>query len=58
MCIRDRYSDVRATLRGEVISVKNPWHGFIQADRIGEIILDAYQKPDADCRIQVGESGR
>lgn len=46
------YSDVQATLRGEVVSVKNPWHGFITADRIGEIILDAYQKPDADCRIQ------
>lgn len=33
------YSDVRADLKGELISVKNPHTGYIKADRIGEIIL-------------------
>lgn len=45
---------VQATLRGHVISVKNPTHGSIQADSIGEIIWDEHQRPGADCRIISG----
>ncbi len=33
------YSDVRADIRGSLISVKNPHSGYIKADSIGEVIL-------------------
>lgn len=45
------YSTVRATIRGHVTSVKNPTSGRIEADSIGEIILDKNQKAPADCQI-------
>lgn len=45
------YSDVRADITGHVISVKNPVSGYINAESIGEIIIDENQKPDADCVI-------
>lgn len=44
-------SDVTASIKGEVLSVKNPVHGRIEAGRIGEIILDEYRWPGADCEI-------
>lgn len=44
-------SDVTATIRGEILSVKNPLHGRIEADHIGESILDEHLPPEADCRI-------
>lgn len=47
------YSDVRAEVRGGIVSVKNPLSGYIEADEIGQIILDENQKPGADCRISV-----
>ena len=34
------YSDVEATVKGNIISVKNPHTGHITADTIGEIILE------------------
>ncbi|MCQ2334499.1 MAG: DUF3737 family protein [Paludibacteraceae bacterium] len=45
------YSSVQATVKGHIISVKNPSTGHISADSIGEIILDANIKQPADCRI-------
>ena len=33
-------SDVQATVRGEIVSVKNPMSGYVTADSIGEIIMD------------------
>ena len=47
-------SEVRATVRGEIMSVKNPITGYIKADSIGEVILDEYLPSDADCQITVG----
>ena len=35
------YSEVEATVKGEIMSVKNPVKGFIKADHIGEIIWDS-----------------
>lgn len=35
-------SDVQATIRGSITSVKNPMRGQIVADNIGELILDEY----------------
>lgn len=44
------YADVQATVKGEILSVKNPRHGYIRADRIGKIITeDAVM--DTDCLI-------
>ena len=43
-------SEVTATVRGSIDSVKNPHHGSIHADAIGEIILDEYKWP-GDCQI-------
>ncbi|MBQ8344906.1 MAG: DUF3737 family protein, partial [Clostridia bacterium] len=48
------YSDVDATVTGEILSVKNPRSGHILADRIGEIVLeDAVM--DCRCNIQTKE---
>ncbi len=33
-------SEVKATIKGNVVSIKNPVAGYISADSIGEIILD------------------
>lgn len=45
------YSDVKATVRGKIDSVKNPVSGKIEADEIGEIILDEHRSPNAACEI-------
>ena len=45
---------VDAKVKGHIISVKNPTHGVIEADSIGEIIWDEHQRPGADCRIIAG----
>lgn len=44
------YSDVRADISGEILSVKNPCSGTITADRIGKIILEDAVYPNT-CRI-------
>lgn len=48
------YSDVEATIRGSIDSVKNPKSGFIEADEIKEVLLteDAKYKPLAKIRIK------
>lgn len=46
------YSSVKATVKGNIVSVKNPTTGFIKADSIGEVILDQNQKAPANCDIQ------
>jgi hypothetical protein len=43
-------SEVTATVRGSIDSVKNPVRGSIRADAIGEVILDEYKWP-GDCQI-------
>ncbi|MBQ0092049.1 MAG: DUF3737 family protein, partial [Clostridiales bacterium] len=48
------YCTVDATVRGHIDSVKNPIHGTIIADSIGEIIRDENQKPESDCVIVCG----
>ncbi len=45
-------SEVTATVRGHIDSVKNPVHGSITADSIGEVILDENLWEGADCAIQ------
>ncbi len=44
-------SSVRATVRGGIDSVKNPAEGRIEADRIGEVILDEFRNKAAHCEI-------
>jgi hypothetical protein len=39
------YSDVQATVRGHVTSIKNPRSGFIKAGSCGELILDGDGDP-------------
>ena len=34
------YSEVEADIKGSILSVKNPKSGTIEADSIGEIILE------------------
>lgn len=46
------YSNVQATIRSHVHSVKNPRHGSIRAFSYGEIILDNNIKAPADCAIE------
>ena len=46
------YSTVRATIKGDVHSIKNPTSGSIVVDgHIGELIIDENQKAPADCTI-------
>ncbi len=42
---------VEATVRGNILSVKNPAGGHITADSIGEVILDEHLWPGAACQI-------
>lgn len=46
-------SEVRAGIRGSVVSIKNPTSGKITVDSVGEIIIDEYRKAPADCIIEV-----
>lgn len=43
-------SDVTATVKGHIVSVKNPISGSVKADSIGELIMDEYSK-GSTCKI-------
>lgn len=46
------YSTVEATIKGDVVSIKNPTSGHIKVEgHIGEIIIDENQKAPANCSI-------
>jgi hypothetical protein len=46
------YSTVKASIKGNVHSIKNPTSGSITvAGHIGELIIDENQKAPADCTI-------
>ena len=45
-------SDVEATVRTAIVSVKNPRSGSIKALAIGETIKDANILAPADCKIE------
>lgn len=45
-------SEVRATVNGDIVSVKNPVSGFVKADSIGEIIWDEKHKKASICKIE------
>ena len=49
------YSTVKATINNEIISVKNPISGYINAKGIKEIILDDNQKENSDCMIIISK---
>ena len=49
------YSDVKATVKGGIVSVKNPRRGRIEADAIGEIIREDAVK---DCRARILVGGK
>lgn len=46
------YSEVDATVKGDIVSVKNPLSGKIVADSIGEIVHEGSVK-ECDCEILV-----
>lgn len=46
------YSTIQATIKGDVVSIKNPTSGSITVDgRVGETIIDGNQKAPADAVI-------
>lgn len=45
------YSDVEATVKGHVVSIKNPRSGQIHVGSVGEIIIDENIKAPGDCKI-------
>lgn len=47
------YSSVKATINGNIISVKNPKSGFIYADYIEEVILDENLVLGSNCNIKI-----
>ena len=46
-------SEVKATVKGNIISVKNPISGYVRAGSIGEIILDEEHAERSTCEITV-----
>lgn len=50
------YSTVKASVKGHITSVKNPISGEIEADSIGEIIIDENVKAPADCKITIRQN--
>lgn len=48
------YSDVQATVRGHVTSIKNPRSGQIRVGSCGELILDDHIKAPGDCLVSEG----
>lgn len=50
-------SEVHASVRGSIDSVKNPASGRILADRIGEIVLDEHQHRESPCEIACRQAG-
>jgi hypothetical protein len=48
------YSDVQATVRGAVTSIKNPRSGSIRVGSCGELIWDKHCKAPASCRVETG----
>ena len=50
------YSEVDATVRGHIDSVKNPKSGVIRADSIGSVIREG-SVIESDCEILTGASG-
>lgn len=50
------YSTVKATIKGDVVSIKNPTSGCIHVEgNIGELIWDDNQKSPADCKVTSGD---
>lgn len=45
------YSDVNATVKGNIVSVKNPRSGSITADSIGELIYTDDSKYPCNCKV-------
>ncbi len=46
------YSSVKATIQGDVVSIKNPTSGSIDVQgKVGEVIIDENQKQPASCKI-------
>lgn len=50
------HSDVQATIRGHITSIKNPCTGRITVDSVGEIIKDEFCPAPADCEIVVNQN--
>ncbi len=48
-------SEVRATVKGSITSIKNPLTGHITCGSVGEIIIDENIKNPADCIITTSE---
>ena len=48
-------SEVEATVKGDIMSVKNPISGSIKADSIGEIIWDEKHKASSTCEIMIAK---
>ncbi len=48
------YSTINATIKGDVVSIKNPTSGSIKVyGKVGEVIIDPNQKAPADCKIEI-----
>ena len=48
------YSSVQATVKGHVVSIKNPRSGSIRVESCGELIRDANAKAPDDCVVKIG----
>jgi hypothetical protein len=46
-------SEVRADIKGSILSVKNPISGYINADSIGEVIFNDEISSSSECKIKI-----
>ena len=49
-------SEVEATVKGDIMSVKNPISGYVKADAIGEIIWDEKHKASSTCDVKAAQT--
>lgn len=49
------HSSVRADIKGDILSIKNPASGYIKARSIGDIIIDEHCRNPGACEILVDE---
>jgi len=45
------YSTLEAVVKSHITSIKNPTEGFIMADSIGEVLIDAHCKKPGACNV-------
>ena len=52
------FTSVKADIKGNIHSIKNPLSGYINADSCGEIIIDEYCRNPGACKLNIGKENK